>query len=102
MSNPFELLTDDPVTFNLLIIKSKLCMIIKKMIDDRGLSQAAAAEVLGISQPRVSNLIRGRLDKFSNDMLLELLFKMGYKLDMDFTPFNEQEPLKITLKKAVL
>lgn len=60
---------------------------------DNNWSQSEAAEKLGISQPRVSNMLNGKLDKFSVDTLLEIVFKMGYKLDMDFTPLNTQSPL---------
>ncbi|MCU3298268.1 helix-turn-helix domain-containing protein, partial [Enterobacter hormaechei subsp. steigerwaltii] len=86
MKNSFELISTDPVKFNTWSIKSKLIIIIRKLMIDNKWSQSEAAEKLGISQPRVSNMLNGKLDKFSVDTLLEMVFKMGYKLDMDFTP----------------
>lgn len=93
MKNSFELISTDPVKFNTWSIKSKLIIIIRKLMIDNNWSQSEAAEKLGISQPRVSNMLNGKLDKFSVDTLLEIVFKMGYKLDMDFTPLNTQSPL---------
>jgi len=46
-------------------------------------SQAQAAKALGITQPRVSNMLKGKLDLFSIDFLLTSLFKLGYRIDMN-------------------
>jgi predicted XRE-type DNA-binding protein len=46
------------------------------------LSQAEAAQVLGISQSRVSNLIRGKFEKFSLDMLITLATRAGKKVEL--------------------
>jgi predicted XRE-type DNA-binding protein len=75
---------------------------VTKIITDRGLTQREAAGVLGISQPRVSNMMKGQLDRFSMDFFIESLVHLGYKLDLDFTPHNEEQPLSIYVKKAAL
>ncbi|WP_075886863.1 helix-turn-helix domain-containing protein, partial [Klebsiella pneumoniae] len=80
MKNSFELISTDPVKFNTWSIKSKLIIIIRKLMIDNKWSQSEAAEKLGISQTRVSNMLNGKLDKFSADTLLEMVFKMGYNL----------------------
>lgn len=98
MKNPFELISTDPVEVNMLSLKSKLVIILTKLIREQGWSQCVAAEKLGVSQPRISNLMNGQLSKFSVDTLLEMVFKMGYKLDMDFTPLNTRSPLAIFVK----
>ena len=69
---------------------------------DNNWSQSEAAEKLGISQPRVSNMLNGKLDKFSIDTLLEMVFKMVYKLDMDFNPLKTESPLTMVVKKAMV
>ena len=102
MKNSFELISTAPVKFNTWSIKSKLIIIIRKLMIDNKWSQSEAAEKLGISQPRVSNMLNGKLDKFSVDTLLEMVFKMGYKLDMDFTPLNTEAPLTMVVKKAMV
>lgn len=98
----FEVVTQDPVELNSLILKSKLTAIVGMMVTSNGWTQTKAAEVLKMSQPRVSDLLNGKLNLFSMDSLFECLFKLGYKLDMDFTPQNEDQPLIMQVKKAVL
>lgn len=98
----FEIVTQDPIELNLLILKSKLISIIVDMIKSNGWTQKLAAEKLDISQPRVSNLHKGKIDNFSIDFLFELLFNMGYKLDLNYTPSRLDQPMEMALKKAVL
>jgi predicted XRE-type DNA-binding protein len=65
-----------------LMAKAELTAQISSIIQHRHLTQAAAAEVLGISQPRVSDLLRGRLDKFSLVMLLQFLVKLDRDVEI--------------------
>lgn len=102
VENIFSLVTKDPVRFNMLTLKSKLAMVLISMIRSEDLTQVEAAKRLEVSQPRVSNLFKGKLDKFSVDSLLELIMRVGYKPDFDFDPKNLKEPFRMTLKKAML
>ncbi|MDO1767602.1 XRE family transcriptional regulator, partial [Escherichia coli] len=70
-------------------------------VRDNGWNQTEAAAHLGISQPRVSNMLKGKLDKFSSDSLLEIMFTLGYKLDMQVHPSSEVI-LEMGMKKAML
>ena len=47
------------------------------LIAARGLKQRAAAKTLGVTQPRVSDLLRGRIDLFSTDALIDMLARLG-------------------------
>ncbi|MEO8017412.1 MAG: helix-turn-helix transcriptional regulator [Pseudomonadota bacterium] len=49
-------------------------------IDRRSLTQAKAAAILGVTQPRVSDLIRGRLNLFSLDTLVQMAGRCGFKV----------------------
>ncbi|EFI8498731.1 hypothetical protein D3C76_983490 [compost metagenome] len=98
----FELITNDPVRFNMLALKSKLVMVLVNLIQGNNWNQAEAARHLNVSQPRMSNLFNGKLDKFSVDTLIEMILGVGYKLDLDFDPSNAREPLELRLKKAML
>ena len=98
----FAGIASDQAELGLLILKSKLWSVVTKIITDRGLTQRQAAELLGISQPRVSNMMKGKLEKFSMDFFIEALVHLGHKLDLDFTPYNEDQPLSIYVKKAAL
>jgi predicted XRE-type DNA-binding protein len=101
-SSLFELVSKDPVELNSMILKAKLAAIIRMMVKKNEWNQSTVAKKIGTTQPRVSNLLGGSLEKFSVDFLLEGLCRLGYKLDIDFTPSDEDMPLHMTLKKAVL
>jgi predicted XRE-type DNA-binding protein len=60
-----------------LLAKAELVRGIRHLIAERGLAQAAAASLLGIAQPDVSNLHRGRLAGFSMERLYRFLNALG-------------------------
>jgi predicted XRE-type DNA-binding protein len=60
-----------------LLARSTLMIEIKKIIEERQLTQAEAAKVLGATQPRVSALYTGKIDDFTVDMLMKWLSKLG-------------------------
>lgn len=60
-----------------LRLRSDLMRELEKLIRDSGLTQSEAAELLGIQQSRVSDLVRGKIDRFSIDTLVKLLAKAG-------------------------
>jgi predicted XRE-type DNA-binding protein len=49
------------------------------------LTQAATAKILGIRQPKVSELLRGRLDGFSTDRLVRFITLLGYDVQIKLT-----------------
>jgi len=100
--NYFTDFTSDPISANLKLIKAKLAAVLIDLIEEKGWTQKTAAETLGITQPRVSNLFRGYLKSFSIDFLLEKLGKLGYKVNLDYDPTNSTCPLSMELKKAAL
>ena len=56
-----------------MMAKAELARQIASIVEHRHLTQTAAAELLGTTQPRVSDLVRGRLDRFSMSQLLHFL-----------------------------
>ena len=60
-----------------LKLRADLMIELIKLIRARGLTQARAAILLGVSQPRVSDLTRGKIDRFSIDTLVEMLGHAG-------------------------
>lgn len=101
-NNLYERFSTDPAEFNLQALKAKLAVALVALIRKQAWNQASAAKELKTTQPRISNLFRGKLEKFSIDALLEMMVRVGYKLETDFDPLNEREPLSLTLKRAVL
>jgi len=62
--------------------KSALVHQITSIIDSRKLTQVEAANLLGIDQPKISNLVRGRLEGFSTERLFRFLLTLGYDIDI--------------------
>lgn len=60
-----------------LLVRSDLMIQVQKIIASRGLKQKSAAKILGVTQPRVSALLRGRIDLFSTDTLIDILARLG-------------------------
>jgi predicted XRE-type DNA-binding protein len=63
-----------------LLIRSDLLIRLQQTITFRGLKQAEAAKLLRVSQPRVSDLLRGRIDLFSTDTLIDMLARLGVRV----------------------
>ncbi|MFI5399405.1 MAG: helix-turn-helix domain-containing protein [Candidatus Binatia bacterium] len=69
-----------------LLAKAELARTIRHLIATRGLTQAAAAGLLGITQPDVSNLHRGRLAGFSMERLYRFLNSLGLDVEIVVQP----------------
>ena len=65
-----------------LRIRSDLMDQVIHVIESRGLTQKKAAELFGVTQPRVSDLVRGKIDLFSIDMLVNMLALAGVKVSL--------------------
>ncbi|RIQ99254.1 XRE family transcriptional regulator [Mycobacteroides abscessus] len=63
-------IADTPREAENLRVRSELMMAIEKKINEREWTQVQAAEALGLTQPRVSDLLRGKISKFSLDALV--------------------------------
>jgi predicted XRE-type DNA-binding protein len=60
-----------------LLIRADLLIQLQKAIASRGLTQAKAATILRVTQPRVSDVLRGRIDLFSTDSIIDMLARLG-------------------------
>lgn len=63
-----------------LRLRTDLMMQLTKLLQRRKLTQAQSAHMLGVSQPRVSDLTRGKIDRFSIDTLVEMLGRAGLRV----------------------
>jgi predicted XRE-type DNA-binding protein len=57
--------------------RSALMMSISAVIQDRGMSQSDAATLFGVTQPRISDLVRGKINLFSLDTLMDMAAAAG-------------------------
>jgi predicted XRE-type DNA-binding protein len=66
----------------ILQMRSELMVDLRKFIENKKLTQAEAAKIFGISQSRVSDLVRGLWEKFSLEMLITLSYKAGFSVTL--------------------
>ena len=71
-----------------LAIRADLMIQIEKAIKEQGLKQAEAAKVMRVTQPRVSDLLRGRIDLFSTDALIDMLARLGIQVRLVTRPLR--------------
>jgi len=69
-----------------LLVRSDLMIKVQELIASRGLKQAEVAKVLRVTQPRVSDLLRGRIDLFSTDALIDMLARLGVRVRFVLKP----------------
>ena len=69
-----------------LRVRADLMIKIEKVLKARRLKQAAAAKLMGVSQPRVSDLLRGKIDLFSSDSLIDMLARLGLRVRLVVSP----------------
>ena len=63
-------------------LRSQLMMSLKSHIASTGMNQAQAAQLFGVTQPRVSDLVRGKIDLFSLDMLVNMVTAAGLHIEL--------------------
>jgi predicted XRE-type DNA-binding protein len=73
----WDALEASPATSANMKARAELMVALTETIDGWGASQAAAAKRLGITQPRLNDLLRGRITKFSLDALMKLAPRAG-------------------------
>ena len=80
--NVFIDLGYSPDEATVLQMRADLMADLRKYIKTKKLTQVKAAEILGISQSRVSDLIRGKWEKFSLEMLITLATRAGMHVSL--------------------
>lgn len=80
--NVFKDLGFDDVEAEVLQFRADLMADLRIYIRDSGLTQAEIAQKLGITQSRVSDLVRGRWEKFNLEMLITLEGRLGRKVSL--------------------
>lgn len=68
------------------LLKSDLTAEIAYIIKKKKLTQAKAAKILGVDQPRISSLLRGKLDLFSVEALMNFLQSLGQDVEIVVKP----------------
>lgn len=68
------------------LAKAKLVRQLRDLISERKLTQAETAVLLGLDQPKVSALLRGRIEGYSLDRLFRLLIALGQRVQISVKP----------------
>lgn len=73
-----------------LRVRSSLMGSIRTIIEHEELTQARAAKLFGVTQPRVSDLVRGKIELFSIDALVNMLASAGRNVQVSVRPPDDQ------------
>jgi len=73
----WDALEDTPQAVASMKARSALMMALTQVIEDRGITQAEAAVLFGVTQPRISDLVRGKINLFSLDTLVDMAATAG-------------------------
>ena len=78
----WDAIEDTPAEAENMKLRPALMMALEQHIKAQGWAQAEAARVLGVTQPRVSGLMRGKIDLFGIDTLVNMLTAAGLRVEM--------------------
>jgi predicted XRE-type DNA-binding protein len=80
--NVWDAIEDDPVVAENLKLRSSLMIELQRHIKREKWTQAEAAKAFDVSQPRISNLMRGKINAFGLDLLVKMATKAGLRVTM--------------------
>jgi predicted XRE-type DNA-binding protein len=78
----WDAIEDSPAQAENMRLRSALMMALKDHIAREGLSQSQAAKMFGVTQPRVSDLMRGKIKLFGLDSLVNMAGAAGLRVEM--------------------
>lgn len=78
----WDAIEPNPAEAENLKLRSSLMLALTRHIEREGLTQVQAARAFGVTQPRVSNLMRGKIDAFGLDMLVRMASAAGLRVTM--------------------
>ena len=84
--NVFSDLGFDDAEAQVLALRADLMAMLAKQLKDQNMTQVHASKVLGVSQSRVSDLTRGKTEKFSMDMLVTFAARLGKPARIELSP----------------
>lgn len=96
IDNIFDVVTDNHEEANELQTRADLMMVIREIYEDSDCGKSQFAKKIGLTQPRASNLLNGQIDKFSIDLLMTCLFRLGFR----FKPVYKNHKLTMSVQAA--
>ncbi len=83
--NVFDNCGFPPTEAENLRIRAKMMIALTGYIRERKITQSRAAAIMGVAQPRISDLVRGKIGLFTIDTLVNMVTAAGLKVDVDIT-----------------
>ena len=88
--NVFRDLGFGPKEAESLRLRAELMVALRHLIQERKLTQKSAAKLFGVTQPRISDLVRGKIDLFSVDALVNMLARAGIRVQLRLAPARRE------------
>ena len=82
-ANVWDALTDSPEELANMTMRSNLLIALQQKVKSWKVTQAEAARRLGVTQPRLNDLLHSKIDKFSLDKLINLAIHAGISVRLD-------------------
>ncbi len=86
--SPFHVAEEHEIASK-LVLKTDLMIMIRDIIEQQGWTQKEAAEHLDVSQPRISDIKNGKIDKFTLDILFSMLDELGFRAHFQYGGIEE-------------
>jgi predicted XRE-type DNA-binding protein len=80
--NVWDAIEDTKTDAEHMKLRSQLMLAIEQFVKDNKLTQAQAAQLFGVTQPRISDLLRGKINLFSLDSLVTMVAAIGAEIEM--------------------
>ncbi len=94
-NNIFEAITRDEELAADMQFRADLLLVLREMFEKKKWGSKEIESALGIPQPRVSELMNGKIDKFSSDKLIGFLDKVGYRMRPRFVEKARSEQTQV-------
>jgi len=78
----WDAIEDTPAEAENMKLRSSLMIALQDHIAQTGMSQSQAAKAFGVTQPRISDLMRGKIDLFAIDSLVNMLAAAGLRIEL--------------------
>jgi predicted XRE-type DNA-binding protein len=100
-SNIFEAIADSAEVAADMEFRADLMLVLRDFFHERGASQAQIGQMLGVPQPRVSELMTGKVDKFSSDKLIGFCAKVGIRFKPATVQASRGRPSRVKCDVSV-
>ena len=81
----WDAIEDDQIKVANLKLRSELMMKVSEYVEQSGLTQSQAAKCLGTTQPRLNDVLKGKIEKCTVDRLVNMLSAVGYKINLNIS-----------------